>query len=105
MSMDEKLKSLQRADRLVQPTHETKSHAYIKDYEAQYAHSIADPETFWNSVAKELDWFTPWNKVLDWIPPSSPSVERRRTHAAAATKSGRDLRRNVRRVRCHAGAV
>ena len=66
MSMDEKLKSLQRADRLVQPTHETKSHAYIKDYEAQYAHSIADPETFWNSVAKELDWFTPWNKVLDW---------------------------------------
>ena len=69
MSMDEKLKSLQRADRLVHPTQDTTSHAYIKDYETEYARSIADPETFWNAVAKELDWFTPWNKVLDWTYP------------------------------------
>ncbi|HKN88011.1 MAG TPA: AMP-binding protein, partial [Nitrospiraceae bacterium] len=69
MSMDEKLKSLQRADRLVHPTQDTTSHAYIKDYKTDYARSIADPEAFWNGVAKELDWFTPWSKVLDWTYP------------------------------------
>jgi acetyl-CoA synthetase len=66
MSMDEKLNSLQRADRVVHPTEETKSLAYIKDYETEYAKSIADPETFWAGVANELEWFTPWNTVLEW---------------------------------------
>ena len=66
MSMDEKLNSLQRADRVVHPTQETKSLAHIKDYETEYAKSIADPETFWAGVANELEWFTPWNTVLEW---------------------------------------
>lgn len=66
MSMDEKLDSLQRTDRVVSPTQDTISQAYIKDYETAYRQSIADPESFWNNVAKELDWFTPWAKVLEW---------------------------------------
>jgi len=29
-----------------------------------------DPQRFWAKQAKEnLDWFTPWKKVLDWKPP------------------------------------
>jgi acetyl-CoA synthetase len=28
-----------------------------------------DLEAFWEARAKELDWFTPWSKVLDWTPP------------------------------------
>jgi len=29
-----------------------------------------NPERFWAKMAKEnLDWFTPWKKVLDWKPP------------------------------------
>ena len=28
-----------------------------------------DPERFWGEQAKELDWITPWKKVLDWKPP------------------------------------
>lgn len=40
--------------------------SFIKDYEKIYQYSIADPEGFWESVAEELLWFKPWNKVLDW---------------------------------------
>lgn len=40
--------------------------SFIKDYEKIYQYSITDPEGFWESVAKELHWFKPWNKVLDW---------------------------------------
>ena len=38
----------------------------MEEYEAMYAQSIADPETFWAEAAKELHWFQPWTKVLDW---------------------------------------
>ncbi|MFM8552728.1 MAG: acetate--CoA ligase [Nitrospiraceae bacterium] len=55
-----------RGDRVVSPSPATNAAAYIKDYEAEYQRSIADPEAFWDRVAKELDWFTPWRKVLDW---------------------------------------
>ena len=51
MSMDEKLDSLQRTDRVVHPTSETTTHAYIKDYDTEYRKSIADPEAFWGGVA------------------------------------------------------
>ena len=64
--MEEKVESLFRVDRVVQPTAETKAAAYIQDYEAAYKKSIADPETFWSTVAKELEWFTPWQRVLEW---------------------------------------
>ena len=60
------LESLMRGDRVVHPTSATKAAAYIKDYEADYRRSIADPEKFWDRIAKELDWFAPWQKVLDW---------------------------------------
>ena len=64
--MEEKVDSLLRAGRVVHPTPETKAAAYIQDYEAAYRKSIADPEAFWNTVAKELEWFTPWQRVLEW---------------------------------------
>ena len=28
-----------------------------------------DPEKFWARAARELHWFKPWKKVLDWKPP------------------------------------
>jgi acetyl-CoA synthetase len=34
-----------------------------------YARAERDPEGFWESFAKELDWFTPWRQVLEWKPP------------------------------------
>lgn len=40
--------------------------AYVSDYEKLYQYSIADPNGFWESVAQELLWFKPWNKILEW---------------------------------------
>jgi len=35
------------------------------EYLERYARSIADPETFWASVADEMHWFKKWDRVLD----------------------------------------
>jgi acetyl-CoA synthetase len=63
---DENIENLLRVDRVVYPTPETKARSYVQDYESEYQRSIADPEAFWDKVARELDWFTPWQHVLDW---------------------------------------
>ncbi len=36
---------------------------------AIYAEAAADPEAFWAAQASSLDWFQPWEQVLDWDPP------------------------------------
>jgi acetyl-CoA synthetase len=41
----------------------------LEQYEALYKESIDDPENFWAGVAKDLHWFKPWEKVLEWNPP------------------------------------
>ena len=65
-NLDDNIESLQKTDRVVHPTADTVKQAYIQDYEREYQRSIADPEAFWDGIAKELDWFTPWSKVLEW---------------------------------------
>jgi Acyl-coenzyme A synthetases/AMP-(fatty) acid ligases len=40
--------------------------AHIKDYEELYQKSIEHPEAFWENIARQLLWFKPWNKVLQW---------------------------------------
>ncbi len=64
--MDEKIDTLVKEGRVIQPTARTKAAAHIHDYDQAYEASIADPEAFWSDVAKELDWFSPWNRVLEW---------------------------------------
>ena len=64
--MTENIDTLLKESRIYRPNDKTKSAAYIKDYETDYKKSIADPEGFWSGMAKELDWFSPWNKVLEW---------------------------------------
>jgi acetyl-CoA synthetase len=34
-----------------------------------YAKAKQDPVSFWETWAKELDWFEPWTKALDWSNP------------------------------------
>ena len=34
-----------------------------------YARADADPERFWADFASELEWSTPWTRVLEWNPP------------------------------------
>ncbi|HLB26414.1 MAG TPA: AMP-binding protein, partial [Dehalococcoidia bacterium] len=38
-------------------------------YRALYERSIAEPEAFWADEARKLEWFRPWDTVLEWDPP------------------------------------
>ncbi|GJL55244.1 MAG: acetyl-coenzyme A synthetase [Nitrospirales bacterium] len=64
--MEQNIETLQKSGRVIQPPAELKAQAYIQDYEQAYKQSIEDPEKFWEDVAKELHWFSPWNTVLEW---------------------------------------
>jgi len=64
--MEQNIETLQKSGRVIHPSAELKAQAYIQDYEKAYKQSIEDPEKFWEDVAKELHWFSPWNKVLEW---------------------------------------
>ncbi|HLU12208.1 MAG TPA: acetate--CoA ligase, partial [Oceanobacillus sp.] len=47
------------------PSEDVKRNAIVQDYEALYAEAQTDLEGFWAKQAQKLDWFTPWDKVLD----------------------------------------
>ncbi|WP_447971681.1 acetate--CoA ligase [Nitrospira sp. M1] len=64
--MEQNIETLQKSGRVIQPPAELKAQAYIQDYEEAYKQSIEDSEKFWEDVAKELHWFSPWNTVLEW---------------------------------------
>ncbi len=39
--------------------------------ESIYAEAERDPEGFWAKIASELDWFTKWDRVLEWKSPDA----------------------------------
>jgi acetyl-CoA synthetase len=62
------MESLLREDRVFPPPAEFAAKAWIKseaEYEAMYRRSVEQPEAFWAEAAHELEWFAPWNQVLD----------------------------------------
>jgi acetyl-CoA synthetase len=59
---------LLQEDRSFPPSKEFGAQANINDADV-YARADKDPEAFWASFASELEWFTPWTKVLEWTPP------------------------------------
>ena len=59
---------LLREDRTFTPSDAFKSRARVTD-DSIYAEAERDPEAFWAGFARELEWSTPWTKVLDWQPP------------------------------------
>jgi len=66
------IESVLKEDRVFEPPKDFSAKAQIKtlqDYETLYKQALDDPEGFWASMAKELDWFKPWEKVLEWNPP------------------------------------
>ena len=38
----------------------------VAEYEALYRRADQDPEGFWGECARELAWFKPFGKVLEW---------------------------------------
>jgi len=67
-SVGTNMESLLRENRVFPPAGEFSAKAHIKsldEYEAMYRRSVEDPEGFWAEAAGELEWFAPWEKVLD----------------------------------------
>ena len=48
------------------PDPQYRKNAWMADYEKTYAEFLADPDGFWERMAKELDWIKPWDKVKEW---------------------------------------
>src|SRR6266568_9015866 len=66
---DPNLSSLLRERRVFPPPAEFSEKAHVKslaEYQAMYERSVKDPEGFWAEIASDLDWFEPWQKVLEW---------------------------------------
>jgi acetyl-CoA synthetase len=66
--LTENFSSLLRENRVFPPPAEFAAKAHLKSevsYEAMYRRSVDDPEGFWGEAASELEWFAPWEKVLD----------------------------------------
>jgi acetyl-CoA synthetase len=64
--------SLQKEDRLFPPPADYAAASRVKsvaEYEALYAEAAASPDEFWGRMSQELEWFHPWQQVLDWQPP------------------------------------
>ena len=67
------IESILQEKRLFPPPAEFSQDAHIKsleEYQQLYDKAAADPQGFWAELAEqELDWFQPWDNVLDWQPP------------------------------------
>ena len=48
---------------------ETASIRSMEEYQHLYDQAAHDPEKFWGERARDLHWFAPWTKVLDWSNP------------------------------------
>src|SRR4029079_11628546 len=62
------ISDLLQEDRSFPAPPEFRAQANVRDEEV-YARAERDPEGFWAAFASELEWFTPWTKVLEWNPP------------------------------------
>jgi acetyl-CoA synthetase len=67
MTAPETFEDLLREEREFPPSPEFAAQANAQF--ALYREAEDDPLAFWERHAKELDWFEPWSKVLDWQPP------------------------------------
>ena len=66
--MADEISALLKEDRRFPPTEAWTREAVVSDPEI-YARAAADPEGFWASFARELEWIQPWTRVLEWSSP------------------------------------
>jgi len=62
---DEAIETLLEEGRTFPPPESFREQGNLNDPEI-YERASKDPEGFWAEQAKELDWFKPWDKVLEW---------------------------------------
>ncbi|MFW6125009.1 MAG: AMP-binding protein, partial [Pirellulales bacterium] len=68
----EQIESVLNEKRLFEPPAPFRSGAHIKsleEYERLWNRAKDDPEGFWAEQAEQLDWFTRWDRVLEWNEP------------------------------------
>ena len=53
-------------ERVFLPDPRYRKEALIKDYDTTYREFLHDPDGFWNQIAQELEWFSPWEHVKRW---------------------------------------
>ncbi|HQZ83566.1 MAG TPA: acetate--CoA ligase [Pyrinomonadaceae bacterium] len=66
------IESVLTEERVFPPPAEFSKNAYVQsfeEYERIYADAAADLPAFWAKQAESLDWFSPWETVLEWEPP------------------------------------
>jgi hypothetical protein len=62
------VEALLKEKRRFPPPKEFVKHANVKSA-AVYKEAAKNPARFWERFAKELDWFKPWKKALEWKVP------------------------------------
>src|ERR1700732_2477064 len=60
--------ALLQEDRRYPPSDEFKAQANWND-PGIYQRAEADPQAFWAEQAQAIDWFKPWDKILEWDAP------------------------------------
>ena len=98
--VQQNISALLSENRVFDPSEEFRTRAIVQDRTA-YERADADPEGFWAEQADQLEWFTRWDSVMDWTPPtvkwfvggsSTSSVNCLDRHLAARRRrQGRDL--------------
>ena len=69
MSSHPDIDSVLTERRVFEPSEEFRSKAHIKsqaEYERLYQEAAEHPAEFWAKIARELHWFKPWERVLEW---------------------------------------
>ncbi len=72
MSSSDEIESLLKENRVFSPDPAFSEVAHVKsaaEREALTRAAAEDPEGFWSGIAKELHWFEPWTKTLEWDMP------------------------------------
>ena len=64
------IEALLKEDRSFAPSPDFISRSVVND-SGIYAAAARDPESFWANFARELEWITPFSKVLEWNPPDA----------------------------------
>ena len=70
--VDTSIDSILQEQRKFECPQEFSQQAHIKnleEYDRIYRESVEDPEKFWGRAARELHWFKPWTRVLEWNAP------------------------------------
>ena len=53
-------------DKQYLPDPSVKKNSWIGDYQKAYNAFMKDPDGFWDKIASELHWFSPYSKVKEW---------------------------------------